>query len=103
MSHYKAFEHQHLEEINQSVNQLQSIIQMNCFCFPNRVICQRFLQHYTTVEEVWKIWLLNTRLYLDQPYVQVTTTNINMKQVLQTNKFISLMKGPDVVTSISIT
>jgi N-acetyl-gamma-glutamylphosphate reductase len=29
MSHYKAFEHQHLEEINQSVNQYNLIIQTN--------------------------------------------------------------------------
>jgi N-acetyl-gamma-glutamyl-phosphate reductase len=53
MSHYKAFDHQHLGEINQSVNQLQADYANELIFFvPNRRFCKRnFATLYTTVEE----------------------------------------------------
>ena len=36
MSHYKAFNHQHLGEINQSINQLQSAYKHELIFVPNR-------------------------------------------------------------------
>jgi N-acetyl-gamma-glutamyl-phosphate reductase len=96
MSHYKAFEHQHLGEINQSVNQLQSDYANELIFVPNRGDFARgiFATLYTTVEESLEDLVVNYQnYYKDQPFVTVTTTNINMKQVVQTNKcIISLMK-----------
>jgi N-acetyl-gamma-glutamyl-phosphate reductase len=96
MSHYKAFNHQHLGEINQSVNQLQSTYQNELIFVPNRGDFARgiFATLYTTIEESLEDVVAKYQdFYKDQPFVTVTTTDINMKQVLQTNKcIISLMK-----------
>ncbi len=96
MSHYKAFEHQHLGEINQSIQQLQAGYPNELLFVPNRGDFARgiFATLYTTIEESLEdIVAKYESYYADQPFVTVTTTNINMKQVVQTNKcIISLMK-----------
>jgi len=96
MSHYKAFNHQHLGEINQSVNQLQSGYKNELIFVPNRGDFARgiFATLYTKVEESLEDLVAKyEEFYADQPFVTVTTTDINMKQVVQTNKcIISLMK-----------
>lgn len=96
MSHYKAFNHQHLGEINQSVNQLQADYSDELIFVPNRGDFTRgiFATLYTKVEESLEDLLAKYEaFYADQPFVTVTTTDINMKQVVQTNKcIISLMK-----------
>ena len=96
MSHYKAFNHQHLGEINQSVNQLQADYRDELIFVPNRGDFTRgiFATLYTKVEESLEDLLAKYEaFYADQPFVTVTTTDINMKQVVQTNKcIISLMK-----------
>ena len=95
-SHYKAFEHQHLGEINQSINQLQASYKDEIIFMPNRGDFPRgiFATLYTTVEESLEdIVAKYEAFYADQPFVTVTATNINMKQVVQTNKcIISLLK-----------
>ncbi|WP_269242658.1 N-acetyl-gamma-glutamyl-phosphate reductase [Flavobacterium limnophilum] len=96
MSHYKAFNHQHLGEINQSVNQLQADYSDELIFVPNRGDFTRgiFATLYTKVEESLEDLVAKYEaFYDDQPFVTVTTTDINMKQVVQTNKcIISLMK-----------
>jgi N-acetyl-gamma-glutamyl-phosphate reductase len=96
MSHYKAFNHQHLGEINQSVNQLQTTYNNELIFVPNRGDFPRgiFATLYTTIEESLEDVVTKYQdFYKDQPFVTVTTTDINMKQVVQTNKcIISLMK-----------
>ena len=96
MSHYKAFEHQHLGEINQSIQQLQTGYPNELLFVPNRGDFARgiFATLYTKVEESLEdIVAKYEAFYADHPFVTVTTTNINMKQVVQTNKcIISLMK-----------
>jgi len=96
MSHYKAFDHQHLGEINQSVNQLQAAYKNELIFVPNRGDFARgiFATLYTTIEESLEDILAKYEaFYAAQPFVTVTTTAINMKQVVQTNKcIISLMK-----------
>ncbi len=96
MSHYKAFEHQHLGEINQSIQQLQAGYSNELLFVPNRGDFARgiFATLYTTVSDSLEdIVAKYEAFYAEQPFVTVTTTNINMKQVVQTNKcIISLMK-----------
>lgn len=95
-SHYKAFEHQHLGEISQSLNQLQTSFSDELIFVPNRGDFPRgiFATLYTKSEESLEDLVAKYEAYYkDQPFVTVTTTNINMKQVVQTNKcIISLLK-----------
>ena len=106
MSHYKAFEHQHLGEINQSIQQLLAGYPNELLFVPNRGDFARgiFTTLYTNIEESLEdIVAKYEAYYADQPFVTVTTTNINMKQVVQTNKcIISLMKKGNrlLITSI---
>jgi len=106
MSHYKAFEHQHLGEINQSVNQLQANFSNELIFIPNRGDFTRgiFATLYTTVEEnLEDIVAKYETFYAKHPFVTVTTDSINMKQVVQTNKcIISLLKKGNrlLITSI---
>jgi N-acetyl-gamma-glutamyl-phosphate reductase len=106
MSHYKAFDHQHLGEINQSVNQLQADYTNELIFVPNRGDFARgiFATLYTTVEESLEDLVAKYKaFYKDQPFVTVTTTNINMKQVVQTNKcIISIMKKGNRILITSI-
>ncbi len=106
MSHYKAFTHQHLGEINQSINQLQSDYSNEVILIPNRGDFARgiFATLYTTVNESLEDIVAKFEdFYKDQPFVTVTTTNINMKQVVQTNKcIISLMKNGNRILITSI-
>ncbi|KVV14622.1 N-acetyl-gamma-glutamyl-phosphate reductase [Flavobacterium sp. TAB 87] len=105
-SHYKAFEHQHLGEINQSINQLQESYASELIFVPNRGDFPRgiFATLYTKSEESLEDLVEKYEaFYKDQPFVTVTTTNINMKQVVQTNKcIISLMKKGNRVLITSI-
>ena len=106
MSHYKAFDHQHLGEINQSVNQLQASYDKELIFVPNRGDFARgiFATLYTTVEpDLEEVVSLYEAYFKDQPFVTITTTNINMKQVVQTNKcIISIMKKGNRVLITSI-
>ncbi|OMQ13244.1 N-acetyl-gamma-glutamyl-phosphate reductase [[Flexibacter] sp. ATCC 35103] len=106
MSHYKAFEHQHLGEINQSVNQLQADYSDELIFVPNRGDFTRgiFATLYTTSEESLEDLVAKYQdFYKNEPFVTVTTTNINMKQVVQTNKcIISLLKKGNRILITSI-
>ena len=106
MSHYKAFEHQHLGEINQSVNQLQADYSDELIFVPNRGDFTRgiFATLYTESDESLEDLVAKYQdFYKNQPFVTVTTTNINMKQVVQTNKcIISLLKKGNRVLITSI-
>ena len=96
MSHYKAFEHQHLGEISESLHQLQDDYKNELLFIPNRGDFPRgiFATLYTTLDEsLENVVAKYEAFYKNQPFVTVTTTGINMKQVVQTNKcIISLVK-----------
>jgi N-acetyl-gamma-glutamyl-phosphate reductase common form len=106
MSHYKAFEHQHLGEINQSIHQLQENYTNELLFIPNRGDFTRgiFATLYTSIEEnIEGIVEKYKKFYKNHPFVTITTSNINLKQVVQTNKcIISLVKHGNqlLVTSI---
>jgi N-acetyl-gamma-glutamyl-phosphate reductase len=106
MSHYKAFEHQHLAEIYQSVNQLQESFSDELIFVPNRGDFARgiFATLYTTVDTSLEDLVAKYEAYYnDHPFVTVTTTAINMKQVVQTNKcIISILKKGNRVLITSI-
>lgn len=96
MSHYKAFEHQHLGEIQQSLEKLQPGFNQELLFIPNRGDFSRgiFATLYTQTEKSLDIIVARYQtFYQDHPFVVVTTDAIHLKQVVQTNKcIISLEK-----------
>ena len=88
-SHYKAFNHQHLGEINQTVNQLQSNFNSEINFMPNRGDFSRgiFATAYTkfdgSIEEAKKLY---KDYYKDAAFTFVSDDSIFLKQVVNTNK-----------------
>ena len=106
MSHYKAFEHQHLGEIHRSLSDVQKDFNQEVLLIPNRGDFTRgiFASLYTkttlSLESLVKIF---EEFYERAPFVIVTTSEINLKQVVQTNKcIISIEKKGDYVLITSI-
>ena len=91
ISVYKAFEHQHLAEITQSVRQLQKGFEKAINFIPVRGNFSRgiFASSYTdcdlTLEEVKKIY---ADFYKDASFTFVVEKNPDLKEVVNTNKCI---------------
>ena len=106
MSHYKAFEHQHLAEIHRNLSAIQKDFDLEVLLIPNRGDFTRgiFATLYTkttlSLESLVKIF---EEFYKNEPFVVVTTSEINLKQVVQTNKcIISIEKNGYYVLITSI-
>lgn len=90
-SHYKAFTHQHLGEIYQTVTQLQDDFDTEIHFIPNRGNFSRgiFATAYThfkgSLEEAIKLY---KTFYIDAPYTIISDESIHLKQVVNTNKCI---------------
>ncbi|MDP5106420.1 MAG: N-acetyl-gamma-glutamyl-phosphate reductase [Polaribacter sp.] len=88
-SHYKAFNHQHLGEINQTVHQLQADFNSEINFVPNRGNFSRgiFATIYTkfdgSIEDAKKMY---KEYYKDAAFTFVSDVDIHMKQVVNTNK-----------------
>jgi N-acetyl-gamma-glutamyl-phosphate reductase len=91
LSVYKAFEHQHLGEIGESLHQLQPDFSFDINFIPVRGNHTRgiFASVYTrfdgSLEEAQKIY---QDYYESHPFVFVSQTNPDLKQVVNTNKAI---------------
>jgi len=89
ISVYKAFEHQHLGEIKQSINQLQASFDAPVNFIPVRGDFARgiFATVYTecdlSLEEAQKLY---NDFYAAHPFTIVTESNPDLKQVINTNK-----------------
>jgi len=89
ISVYKAFEHQHLQEIRESLIQLQAtgIPEINFIPvrgnFTRGIFVSTYLNYAGTLEEAEKLY---HEFYKDSPFVVVTDKNIDLKQVVNTNK-----------------
>jgi len=94
MSHYKAFEHQHLGEITQSLKLTQKGFNEELLFIPNRGDFTRgiFATLYTKLAaDFSEVEALYKKYYKHEPFVKVTTENISLKLAIQTNNcFISL-------------
>lgn len=106
MSHYKAFEHQHLDEIRQSLTKLQTGFNQELLFIPNRGDFTRgiFATLYTKTEKSLETLVACYQtFYQHQPFVVITTEDIHLKQVVQTNKcIISLVKKGDYLLITSV-
>ena len=88
-SHYKAFTHQHLDEINQSIRLLQNNFEDDVIFIPNRGNFSRgiFVTVYTkfsgNLEEVKNLY---QEYYREAAFTFVSDNDIHLKQVVNTNK-----------------
>ena len=91
VSVYKAFEHQHLAEINQSLIQLQNSFNKNLNFVPVRGNFSRGIlaSVYTKIEsDIETVKDVYTEYYKDHPFVIISDSNPDIKQVVNTNKCI---------------
>lgn len=89
LSIYKAFEHQHLNEIGQSIKQLQPDFEQGLNFIPQRGSFTRgiFASVYTKCEKsIEEIKELYEQFYLNVPFVKISNGSIDLKQVVNTNK-----------------
>ncbi|MDY8138054.1 N-acetyl-gamma-glutamyl-phosphate reductase [Aquimarina sp. 2201CG5-10] len=105
-SSYKVFTHQHLDEIEQSLNQLQEGFKAPIFFIPNRGNFSKgiYATVYTKFEgdesEVIKLY---KDFYKDAKFTIVSDEEIHLKQVVNTNKcilHISKKNGMLLITSV---
>ena len=106
LSVYKAFEHQHLNEFGQSLRQLQPGFDMPINFIPYRgdftrgIIASIYTDSNLTDAEALKLY---QDYYHDHPFTHVTNHNIDLKQVVNTNKcFIQVQKHGGKLLIISI-
>jgi N-acetyl-gamma-glutamyl-phosphate reductase len=93
---YKAFTHQHLGEIGESLSKLQANFSDELFFIPNRGNFSRgiFASVYLKFDEsLEKAFALFENYYKDAAYTHVSKTPIHLKQVVNTNNcFLHLQK-----------
>lgn len=89
LSIYKAFEHQHLNEIGESLVQLQPSISEVLNFIPQRgaftrgILASMYVESDLTLEEAQKLY---EEYYSVHPFTHVSRKNIDLKQVVNTNK-----------------
>jgi len=89
LSIYKAFEHQHLNEIGESLLQLQPSITDALSFIPQRgdftrgILAAMYLESDLTLEEAQSLY---EEYYSGHPFTHVSRKNIDLKQVVNTNK-----------------
>ncbi|MFQ3180862.1 MAG: N-acetyl-gamma-glutamyl-phosphate reductase [Polaribacter sp.] len=88
-SHYKAFNHQHLGEINQTVHQLQANFNSKINFVPNRgnfsrgIFSTTYTKYDGSIEAAIKMY---KEYYKDAAFTFVSEEEIHLKQVVNTNK-----------------
>ncbi len=106
LSVYKAFDHQHLNEVGQSLKQLQPQFDKAVNFIPYRgdytrgIIASIYTDSNLTEAEALKLY---QQYYAGHPFTHVTNHDIDLKQVVNTNKcFIQVKKHGNKLLIISI-
>ncbi|WP_316802018.1 N-acetyl-gamma-glutamyl-phosphate reductase [Pedobacter nototheniae] len=106
LSVYKAFEHQHLNEISESLVQLQPSLAEALNFIPQRgdftrgILAAIYTESDLTLEEAQKLY---EDYYSAHPFTHVSRRNIDLKQVVNTNKaLVHIEKHGDKLFIISI-
>jgi N-acetyl-gamma-glutamyl-phosphate reductase len=106
LSVYKAFDHQHLNEIGQSLTQLQPGFDKMINFIPYRgdftrgIIASIYMDSDLTEAEALKLY---QQYYESHPFTHVTSCNIDLKQIVNTNKcFIQVKKHSNKLFIVSI-
>lgn len=105
-STYKAFEHQHLLEINESLKALQPGLDSDMLFVPQRgnftrgIMASVYLKTGLTEAELKDIY---THYYQSHPFVTISQSEVDLKQVVNTNRcFIHLAKKEGYVLLTSV-
>lgn len=106
LSIYKAFEHQHLNEIGESLVQLQANFDQTISFIPQRgaftrgILAAIYTESNLTLEEAQDLY---ETYYKDHTFTHVSKKNVDLKQVVNTNKaLIHLEKHGDKLLIVSI-
>jgi N-acetyl-gamma-glutamyl-phosphate reductase len=89
LSIYKAFEHQHLNEIGESLIQLQKDFNKELSFIPQRgnftrgILAAMYLESELSLEKAQQIY---SNYYASHPFTHMSKKNIDLKQVVNTNK-----------------
>ncbi|MGE6221485.1 N-acetyl-gamma-glutamyl-phosphate reductase [Nubsella zeaxanthinifaciens] len=89
LSIYKAFEHQHLNEIGESLVQLQGEVKEALNFIPQRgdftrgILAAMYTESDLTEEQAYELY---ESYYANHPFTHVSRKNIDLKQVVNTNK-----------------
>jgi N-acetyl-gamma-glutamyl-phosphate reductase len=106
LSVYKAFTHQHLIEINKSITQLQSNFENELIMIPQRGAFARGILACITIKNTKPIEVLTElykSFYSNHPFVKISDKNIDLKQVVNTNKcLLYLEKHNDQLMIVSV-
>lgn len=105
LSVYKAFQHQHVPEIKQSLKQLQQSFDHEIDFipvrgdFPRGIFAMVAVKSKLEIEELYRIY---TEYYENDSFTHVVRENIDLKQVVNTNKcLLHLEKNGDKLLIIS--
>lgn len=103
---YKAFTHQHVDEIQANLLQLQSDFTGALYFIPNRgnfsrgIFASIYLKFDKNIDEAYKIF---EDFYQDAPFTRLSKTPIYLKQVVNTNNcFLHLEKHKNVLLITSV-
>lgn len=106
LSVYKAFEHQHLNEIGQSLKQLSPDFDQTLNFIPQRgdftrgILAAMYVDSGLSLDEAYGLY---DNYFKDHPFTHVSRKNIDLKQVVNTNKaLLHLEKHGDKLFIISI-
>jgi len=106
LSVYKAFTHQHLDEINQGLQQLQQSMEAKIIMIPQRgaftrgILASSVLKSDKSIEVLRELF---ADYYKEHPFVHLSTKSIDLKQVVNTNKcLLYLEKHGDELLIVSI-
>lgn len=106
VSVYKAFTHQHLKEITESVKSLQTNFDGEIFFVPQRgnftrgIFASVYMKTDLSLEEVE---VLYEKYYAAHPFVAISKKELDVKQVVNTNRcFLHLEKHGDTVLITSV-
>ena len=89
LSVYKAFEHQHLNEIGESLIQLQTSFNKDINFIPYRgdfargIMATSYIECDLSLEEAEKLY---QDFYAEHPFTHISKASIDLKQVVNTNK-----------------
>lgn len=91
VSVYKAFTHQHLGEITQSLKKLQTNFDQSVQFIPMRgaftrgILAACYIKSDTRLDQVKELY---KEYYSEHPFVHISETEVDVKQVVNTNKAI---------------
>jgi N-acetyl-gamma-glutamyl-phosphate reductase len=105
-SHYKAFTHQHLDEIYQTLGILQRNFDQKVHFLPNRgnfsrgIFATAYTEYDGSLEDAIQLY---KDFYKDAPFTFVSEKEVHLKQVVNTNKcFLHLQKEDEMLLITSV-